>query len=355
MFARTESEKRPIKRDKMMVVRSTAALILLAAAWSSNAATLTCTTTSGLAVDADGAPNSYLLNGNGLSFTCDGVFAMVEGVAHTQKNDKAHWQTLCRSHWKEAQRTGNYSQVKIVGFMQEKSGPPVVQGEGDPLPGKAYVTTTTLTIPSTPAQYATPLRECVGDPICRAARKLGEGARPLVRGPSSGLPTQDRSAGVRSLCRLLFAWRGFRTPAPRSRCRSYGHKWRRDPARQAGHFRHHRFQGSSGCSGRAHAGRSVVAARHIGSRWQEAGCAGRNCSIEVLQGHSAIGYMPGATGWTSRIGSAVSTSWPRLPERQFWLRKDVRAWIAEWRLLVEIRRCALVLRGCPTEIAPAGA
>src|SRR5580700_3620570 len=33
--------------------------------------------THGLAVDADGAPNSYLTDGNGLSETCDGVVAVV--------------------------------------------------------------------------------------------------------------------------------------------------------------------------------------------------------------------------------------------------------------------------------------
>ena len=115
------------------------------------AAKPTCVATNGLAVDADGAPDSYRVDGNGLSYTCDGVFAIVKGVAQTHKNNKAHWQELCRSHWREAQRTGNYSKVKIVGFLRDASGP-VVQGAGDPLPNEAYITTTSLTVPGTPAK-----------------------------------------------------------------------------------------------------------------------------------------------------------------------------------------------------------
>jgi hypothetical protein len=111
---------------------------------------INCTKTSGLAVDADGAPDSYRVDGKGLSYTCDGVFAVVDGVAHTQNNDPAHWQELCAQHWHQAQATGDYSQVKIVGFEQDARGPPVVQGSGDPLPGAAFLTTTKLTIPGTP-------------------------------------------------------------------------------------------------------------------------------------------------------------------------------------------------------------
>lgn len=37
--------------------------------------------TRGLAVDADGAPNSYRVDGKGLSNTCDGVAGMLTGSA----------------------------------------------------------------------------------------------------------------------------------------------------------------------------------------------------------------------------------------------------------------------------------
>ena len=130
-------------------MKHTALFILLVAAMPTTAATIDCASVPGLAVDADGAPGSYRVDCKGLSFTCDGVFAVANGVAHTQKNDPQHWQTLCTQHWNEAQRTGDFSQVKIVGFLAA-DGRPVVQSEGDPLPGEAYVTTTSLTIPGTP-------------------------------------------------------------------------------------------------------------------------------------------------------------------------------------------------------------
>ncbi len=130
-------------------MRHTALFLLLVAATPAAAAPVGCASTPGLAVDADGAPDSYRVDGKGLSLTCDGVFAVVNGVVHTQKNDPQHWQALCAQHWNEAQRTGDFSQVKIVGFLAA-GGRPVVQSEGDPLPGEAYVTTTSLTIPGTP-------------------------------------------------------------------------------------------------------------------------------------------------------------------------------------------------------------
>jgi glycosyl hydrolase group 75 (putative chitosanase) len=108
-----------------------------------------CTRTAGLAVDADGAPDSYRVDGKGLSYTCDGVFAIVGGVAQTQRNNPANWQRLCREYWARATASGNYSNVRIVGFLTDSRGP-VVQGAGDPLPNSAYITTTSLTIPNTP-------------------------------------------------------------------------------------------------------------------------------------------------------------------------------------------------------------
>ena len=123
----------------------------LLAATSSNAAqALDCVSTPKLAVDADGAPDSYRLDGRGLSSTCDGVFAIVNGVAQHQKNNPANWRKLCQEYWAEAKATKDYSKVKIVGFAKNKFGEPLVQGAGDPLPGEAFVTTTTLTIPGTP-------------------------------------------------------------------------------------------------------------------------------------------------------------------------------------------------------------
>jgi hypothetical protein len=107
-------------------------------------------TTRGLAVDADGAPNSYRVDGNGLSFTCDGVFGLRNGVPVTQKTDKAGWQKVCQAAWKDAQEKDNYSGVKIVGFAQDAHGRPMIQKDGDPLPNEAYVTTTSLTVPETP-------------------------------------------------------------------------------------------------------------------------------------------------------------------------------------------------------------
>src|SRR5271154_6822334 len=53
--------------------------------------------TQGLAVDADGAPNSYLLDGNGLSPTCDGVVGLVNGRS---VNPPAHgWLQICEKAW----------------------------------------------------------------------------------------------------------------------------------------------------------------------------------------------------------------------------------------------------------------
>jgi Fungal chitosanase of glycosyl hydrolase group 75 len=105
---------------------------------------------SGLAVDADGAPNSYRVDGKGLSFTCDGVFGIENGVPVTQKSDPSRWLKVCQDAWAKAQLTKDYSNVKIVGFEMDANGP-VVQKDGDPLPGEAYITTTSMTVPGTPA------------------------------------------------------------------------------------------------------------------------------------------------------------------------------------------------------------
>ncbi len=106
-------------------------------------------TTAGLAVDADGAPDSYLADGKGLSETCVGVVAVVDGKRVTKKTDHDHWYAICQKAWADAQASGDYSHVAIFGFLGDKNGP-LLQKEGDPLPGKAYITTTTMTVPGTP-------------------------------------------------------------------------------------------------------------------------------------------------------------------------------------------------------------
>jgi hypothetical protein len=106
-------------------------------------------TTQGLAVDADGAPNSYLVDGKGLSPTCDGVVGIVQG--HAVNPPAQGWLKICQDAWAHAQQTGDYSGVKIFGFLQDPSTKvPVVQQSGDPLPGRAYVSTTSLAIPGSP-------------------------------------------------------------------------------------------------------------------------------------------------------------------------------------------------------------
>jgi Fungal chitosanase of glycosyl hydrolase group 75 len=106
--------------------------------------------TKGLAVDADGAPDSYLVDGNGLSYTCDGVAAIADGKRVTRRSDPDHWNELCRQAWVHAVSTGDYANVAIFGMLTGKENRPLVQQAGDPLPGKGYISTTTMTIPGTP-------------------------------------------------------------------------------------------------------------------------------------------------------------------------------------------------------------
>jgi Fungal chitosanase of glycosyl hydrolase group 75 len=103
-----------------------------------------------LNVDADGAPNSYLLNGNGLSYTCDGVVALENGKRITPKSNPKDWQAKCNAAWATAKATDDYSGVAIFGFQTDGKNVPLVQGEGDPLPGKAYVSSTSVVIPGAP-------------------------------------------------------------------------------------------------------------------------------------------------------------------------------------------------------------
>ncbi len=105
--------------------------------------------TQGLQVDADGAPNSYLVDGNGLSRTCDGVLGIVAGKPVPP--GKPHWQEICQNAWQKAQATGDYSQVDIFGFyVDPRTKVPVIQQSGDPLPGKAFVSTTSMAVEGSP-------------------------------------------------------------------------------------------------------------------------------------------------------------------------------------------------------------
>ena len=99
-----------------------------------------------LNVDADGAPNSYRVDGNGLSYTCDGVTA----VGSTPKTDPKGWQAKCRAAWKKANITKDFSGLRIFGFAKDASNKPIVQGEGDPLPNEAYISETSVAVPDGP-------------------------------------------------------------------------------------------------------------------------------------------------------------------------------------------------------------
>jgi hypothetical protein len=100
-----------------------------------------------LNVDADGAPNSYLVDGNGLSFTCDGVVAIENGQRVTP--DKKEWYKKCQVAWQKAKLSGDYSGVAIFGFLKDENNKPIVQGDGDPFPGLAFISTTTISVPNT--------------------------------------------------------------------------------------------------------------------------------------------------------------------------------------------------------------
>jgi len=103
-----------------------------------------------LNVDADGAPNSYLVNGKGLSYLCDGVVAIENGKRVTPESDPENWQKKCKAAWAIAQKTNDYKGLAIFGFQTDSNNKPILQADGDPLPGEAYVSTTSVVIPNTP-------------------------------------------------------------------------------------------------------------------------------------------------------------------------------------------------------------
>ncbi|WP_263561183.1 glycoside hydrolase family 75 protein [Paucibacter sp. DJ1R-11] len=106
---------------------------------------------SKLNVDADGAPNSYLLDGKGLSYTCDGILAMESGKRITPESNPHDWQKKCNAAWSLARSSGNYSGVKIFGFQTDSNNKPMIQGAGDPFQGKAYISTTSVSISGAPS------------------------------------------------------------------------------------------------------------------------------------------------------------------------------------------------------------
>lgn len=61
-----------------------------------------------------------------------------------------NWQKVCQEAWSTALKSSVYSNVDIFGFEKDEHGKPVVQGAGDPLPGEAYVSTTSMPVAGTP-------------------------------------------------------------------------------------------------------------------------------------------------------------------------------------------------------------
>lgn len=103
-----------------------------------------------LEVDSDGAPNAYRLDGNGLSYTCDGVVAIEGGKRVTPESNPHNWVAKCNSAWKLARKTNDYSKVAIFGFSTDSNNRPIIQGPGDPFPGLAFISTTSVKIPDMP-------------------------------------------------------------------------------------------------------------------------------------------------------------------------------------------------------------
>lgn len=118
--------------------------------------------TNVLNVDADGAPNAYRVDGKGLSYICDGLYAIENGKVITQDTDPDTWEHKCFQAWTNAQKSGNYEAVHIVGFERVgEHGEPRIQTTGDPFPGAAYISTTSVSIPdadpNTQARYVNAL------------------------------------------------------------------------------------------------------------------------------------------------------------------------------------------------------
>jgi hypothetical protein len=100
-------------------------------------------------VNADGAPNAYQPDNKGLSFLCDGGVAIVRG-----KPLNPHvkgWQEACNAAWRAAHANpARFKRLHIFAMVKDKDGRPVLQREGDPFPGKAYIATTSYPLPDAP-------------------------------------------------------------------------------------------------------------------------------------------------------------------------------------------------------------
>ncbi|GAC1339484.1 MAG: hypothetical protein NVSMB18_07790 [Acetobacteraceae bacterium] len=102
----------------------------------------------GLSITANGAPNAYRPDGRGLSDLCEGSFAMVNNQPKTSLTDPQHWLQECRAAWVKAAESHDYSEIGLTSMVGDFKGGPKLQGEKDPLPGQAYLSTTIMQIPS---------------------------------------------------------------------------------------------------------------------------------------------------------------------------------------------------------------
>lgn len=144
-----------------------------------------------LKVDADGAPNSYRVDGKGLSYTCDGVAAIENGRRVTTSDPD--WQSKCQTEWAAAKISGNYNKLAIFGFMKDKvTGQPAIQKAGDPLPGEAFISTTFVEVKDaaegTQRRYidATAIPYVVLPEAFRSAHNVQDGALAAVYRPKTG-------------------------------------------------------------------------------------------------------------------------------------------------------------------------
>ena len=78
------------------------------------------------------------------------MVAIENGKRVTPSSDPANWQDKCNAAWRTARETGDYSGLAIFGFETDANNRPLVQKDGDPFPGEAFITTTSVTIPGAP-------------------------------------------------------------------------------------------------------------------------------------------------------------------------------------------------------------
>ena len=97
-----------------------------------------------MAVNTDGAANSYHPDNIGITHICNGISVGSQGSPCTWKPD-------CLADFNQAKAEGFQGPTKVCFFamVTDDEGVPVVQQEGDPRPGY-YVSTTTLTQPGVP-------------------------------------------------------------------------------------------------------------------------------------------------------------------------------------------------------------